>query len=238
MKTIVGWTWRQLLGTFLAGLFAILPLVITVAIVAWVISFLNNVIGPDTYVGKGLGAVGLRIIGSDGNEILASLIGWGIVLAAIFLMGMFVRLKAKGLIDLIFNPIIKRIPIINSVYGTASQFVGMLNKGEESELSGMSVVYCTFGKEGGAGILALMPSPEVYEIGGQECNIVYIPTSPVPMTGGLIYVPSSSVTRLDMPVEGLMSIYLSMGVTASQVMLDESEKLKKPAIKSEPPPAP
>ncbi|MEQ8786321.1 MAG: DUF502 domain-containing protein [Pirellulaceae bacterium] len=215
MKTVVVGTWKNVLGTFLAGLFALLPLVITVAIVAWVVSFLNNLVGPKTLVGEGLIFVGLRFVA---NEYAATAIGWGVVLAGIFLTGVFVKTRAKALFDMLFNPLIRRIPIINSVYGTASQFVGMLNKQDKSELSGMSVVFARFGEQFGAGILALMPTPEVYEMDGRRCHLIYIPTSPVPMTGGLLYVPVESVARLDMPVESLMSIYLSMGVTSSQAV--------------------
>jgi uncharacterized membrane protein len=48
--------------------------------------------------------------------------------------------------------------------------------------------------------------------------MVYIPTSPVPMTGGLLFVPVDSIRPVDMSVESLMSIYLSMGVTGSEFL--------------------
>src|SRR5690606_36317579 len=92
--------------------------------------------------------------------------------------------------------------------------VGMMNKSDDSELKGMQVVFCKFGGPDGTGLLALMPTPEVFEMGGQRYNIVYIPTSPLPMTGGLTYMPADTVTVIDMTVDGLMSIYLSMGVSA------------------------
>ena len=50
--------WRRLLSVFLAGLFAILPLVITVAIVSWVINFILQIVGSDTWIGRTLKSVG------------------------------------------------------------------------------------------------------------------------------------------------------------------------------------
>jgi uncharacterized membrane protein len=38
------------------------------------------------------------------------------------------------------------------------------------------------------------------------------------MTGGLLFVPVDSVKPVDMSIESLMSIYLSMGVTGPQFL--------------------
>ena len=65
----------------------------------------------------------------------------------------------------------------------------MVRKSDDSELSGMSAVYCTFGQPEGTGLLALMTTPDVYRFAGRDCHIVYLPTSPVPMTGGILFVP-------------------------------------------------
>ncbi|MOA55052.1 hypothetical protein D3C78_1787730 [compost metagenome] len=40
-----------------------------------------------------------------------------------------------------------------------------------------------------------------------------MPTAPIPVGGGLIYVPVEWVRPADMGVEGLTSVYLSMGLT-------------------------
>ena len=56
---------KRLFGYFLAGAFAILPLVITVAIVIWVVGFLQSYLGPDTLVGSWVQSLGLRVA-SDG----------------------------------------------------------------------------------------------------------------------------------------------------------------------------
>jgi uncharacterized membrane protein len=215
MKTTLSWTWKGITATFLAGLFAVLPLVITVAIVGWVASFIQGIIGPQSVVGRGLGGMGKFF--SD-NPIIAQLIGWAIVLGAVFLIGVFVRMKLQSLGGRWIDAVFHRIPLIGSLYGTASQFVGMLNKQDKSDLAGMSVVMCKFGETGGCGILCLMPSPEKYRFGEREYHCVYIPTSPVPMTGGMIFVPVDDVIKMEMTVDKLMSVYLSMGVTAPSMM--------------------
>ena len=62
--------------------------------------------------------------------------------------------------------------------------------------------------------LALLVSPQIYTIDGRACKIVIVPTAPVPFGGALLFVPAECIRVADMSVEGLMSIYVSMGVTA------------------------
>jgi uncharacterized membrane protein len=45
-----------------------------------------------------------------------------------------------------------------------------------------------------------------------------VPTSPVPVGGGLLFVPAEVVQPTDLSVEGLISIYVSMGITADQFL--------------------
>ena len=71
---------------------------------------------------------------------------------------------------------------------------------------------------GGVGVLALMPSPERFCIDGHDYHVVIVPTAPVPFGGGLLFMPVESVKPAEMSVDGLMSIYVSMGVTTPQFM--------------------
>jgi uncharacterized membrane protein len=55
MRRAFGWFWKTgILSTFLAGLFAVLPIVITVGIMAWVGGLLKAWLGPESLVGKGI----------------------------------------------------------------------------------------------------------------------------------------------------------------------------------------
>jgi uncharacterized membrane protein len=53
-------------------------------------------------------------------------------------------------------------------------------------------------------------------VNGERCLAVLIPTAPVPVGGGLLYVPESWVTRADVGIEAVTSIYVSMGLTSPQ----------------------
>ena len=67
-------------------------------------------------------------------------------------------------------------------------------------------------------MLGLLVSPNRYRINDREYQAVIIPTAPVPIGGGLFFMSVDSVQLADMSIDGLMSIYVSMGVTAGQFL--------------------
>ena len=175
----------------------------------------RNIHRSGTILGGQLRSVGLQFVS---DTALAYAVGWVLVLATIFVLGVFVELGTRRLVERLVDAVLRRVPLVGSVYHTARQLVDMIDRKDEAELEGMSVVFCVFGGERGAGVLALMPSPERFWIDGRQYHVVIIPTAPVPVGGGLLFVPADSVRPAAMSVDGLMSIYMSMGVTVPQFL--------------------
>jgi len=219
MRRALGWFWKTgILSTFLTGLFAVLPIVITVGIMAWVGGLLKAWLGPESFVGKALFQMGLRFVT---DPIVASVLGWVAVLLAIWFLGALLKWVGKKRIEKAFNATVERIPLVSVLYRPVAQVVEMLQRDPADKLQGMSVVYCAFGGEGGAGFLGLLVSDHVYRFNGQACQIVYVPTSPVPMSGAVVFAAADSVHRVDMQVDDLMKICLSIGVMSPKVIPDQ-----------------
>lgn len=208
-------------ATFLSGLFAILPIIITVAIVGWVAQKVLSTVGPDTRIGSVLRSVGLQFAT---DPLIAQLLGWVIVLIGIWLLGLIVRTRARSAFNHVIETVVRRIPFVKGIYGAASQVIGMLERRDEGELKGMSVVFCDFGQDHGAGFLCLLASPEVLQFEGRDYRLVYMPTSPIPMTGGIILVPDTSVRPVQMTAEKLLQIYFSMGILTPQAVPTKYQK--------------
>jgi len=206
---------RTVLRFFLAGVFAVLPLMITVIAVLWVARILAELLGPGAILGKGLEKIGLHFAS---DTMLAYLLGWLLVLGVIFLLGVLVEMGARRLIQGGIDALANRIPFLGGVYGTARQLVGMMDKKESADLKGMSVVFCVFGQENGAAFLALLPTPQLFRVGEVDYHAVVVPTAPVPVGGSLIFVPAASVKPANLSVDAFMSIYVSMGVTGPQFL--------------------
>jgi uncharacterized membrane protein len=215
----VKWLWKTgILSTFLAGLFALLPIVITVGIMAWVGGFLTEWLGSESAVGQALSRLGLRFVT---DPTVASVLGWVAVLLAIWLLGALLKSVGKNRIENAFHAVIERIPLVNILYKPVAQVVEMLQRDPTEDVRGMNVVYCAFGDKGGTGVLGLLVSDQVYRFNGQACHIVYLPTSPLPVSGAVIFAAVDSVQRVDMQVDDLMKIYFSIGVTSSKVIPDQ-----------------
>jgi uncharacterized membrane protein len=85
MQRLIDLTSRRATRCFLAGVFAILPLAITVAVIAWVGDFVLRFLGPSTLIGRALRGVGLQFAT---NATVAYVIGAALVLASICIIGL------------------------------------------------------------------------------------------------------------------------------------------------------
>ena len=216
--------WQRFARYFLAGVFAVLPLVITVLAVTWVISFLTSLVGPNTLLGEFLSKIGLNFVN---DPRVAYVLGWLGVLTGILVLGFFVESGMKGLYARVTEAVFKRVPLIDKVYDASKQLVDMLDTQGDDKLKGMSVAFCSFGEKGGAGVLALLPTRETIPISKRDYHIVLVPQSPVPIGGGLLFVPVESVEHVEMSVDVFMSIYVSMGVTVPKMMRDADDLLNQ-----------
>lgn len=209
MKT----TARHALRIFVTGLLAALPLAATVLIFVWAVRVLYAWLGPGSFVGSLLIALGL---GGTGSEVVGYLLGLGIVLLAIFALGVLVQTRLRGVLARAFNNVMQRIPVVRNVYDMIRKFVDLISQRDPSGARSMSAVWLRFGGPGGAMVLGLLSSPEPVQVNGHTYLAVLVPTAPLPVGGGLIFVPVDWVSPAEVGVEALTSIYVSMGVTAHQ----------------------
>ena len=205
---------RRIFRYFLSGVVAVFPLVVTVALVAWLTNFFLEWLGPGTAVGNLLSMIGLKFAPESS---LPYLFGWLAVLGALLVLGFFVDAVTRKMAVRWFDAGVKKIPLIGTIYGTTRQFTDLMNKSGDDKMKNMSPVYCRFGSAGGGVlILALMPTPEEYEIDGNKYRVVIVPTAPVPFGGGMFFIPSADIFPAEMSIDAFMSFYVSMGVANRQ----------------------
>ncbi len=213
--------------TFLTGLAAILPLAATFALLAWTWQFLAAWLGPSSVFGSVLVAIGFSV---SRSESIGYLLGLMLLCVAIWGLGVLVEAGLQVGIKRLIDRLMQRIPLVRNVYDVITRMVELFSrKNTEGGLSSMSPVWLHFGgrpAEGAEGtdgqkvaVLALLCTPEpVVMDGGRRYLGVLVPTAPVPVGGGLLYVPEEWVSRADIGVEALTSIYVSMGLTTNQYM--------------------
>lgn len=208
-------TSRKLMQLFVTGALAALPLAATVAIFWWAASMLTRWLGPDSAVGRGMIALGL---GVSGSELVGYLIGIGLVAVSLVLLGALVRTGVQQGASRLLDDALRRIPLVRTVYDLAKRLTDLMRQRDREGPKSMSAVWVHFGGVGdeGVAVLALLSSPEPVMLQGRAHFAVIVPTAPVPVGGGLMFVPVAWVRGADVGMEALTSIYVSMGVTAHQ----------------------
>ena len=205
----------KLVRIFLAGVLAAFPLIATALLIAFVVGIVIQWLGPSSAVGKVMSQLGLGIAGL---EWVGYVIGLAIVILGILILGLLVEKGLQKGFTAIINGLVRKIPIVRTIYDTIHQFVGLVAKRDDDQLRSMRPVWVHFGGSGGVSALALLSSPEAVLVKDEPCYAVIIPTAPVPIGGGLLYVPVDWVSPAEVGMEGLTSIYVSMGLTSAQFL--------------------
>ncbi|NJS35466.1 MAG: DUF502 domain-containing protein [Brachymonas sp.] len=216
--------------TFITGLLALLPLAATLLLLTWVLQFLSKYLGPGSGVGQLLTSVGLGVTES---ELLGYALGVLLVIVIVYAIGLLTEAGLQRGAAKVINGIVLRIPVVRTIYDVAQKLVGLFARKEGDELKSMTPVWLHFGGKpsahGGAtsesastkigtAVLGFLSTPHPVTINGQQYLAVLVPTAPVPVGGGLLYVPPDWVEPTDIGMEAVTSIYVSMGVTSAQYL--------------------
>lgn len=206
---------RHLLRLFVTGLLAALPLAATVLVFAWAIGLVWRWVGPGSAFGSLMSTIGLGVTGS---EIVGYTVGLALIAAAILGLGLLVELGfERGLASLV-EGVVRRIPLVRNVYDLVQRFVGLLSQRDPDGTRAMRPVWCTFGgrDKPGTVVLALQTATQPVWVDGRACVALLVPTAPVPVGGGLLFVPEDWVAPAELSVEAVTALYVGMGVTAPQ----------------------
>lgn len=210
---------RHPLRTLLTGLLAMLPLAATLILIGWALQLLSSWLGPQSAFGQLLVRLGL---GGTQSELLGYVLGVLLLLVCVYLLGLLTETGLERGLARGVNSLVQRIPVVRTVYDVIQKLVGLLSQSQETGLKSMSPVWLHFGGRAdaspGTAVLGLLSTPEPVLLGGQPYLGVLVPTAPVPVGGGLLFVPAAWVEPAEIGVEGLTSIYVSMGVTAAQYL--------------------
>lgn len=200
---------RTQLGTlrasFLTGLAVMLPIALTVwlfwSLTGWVDSWVMPMVPlrwhPENWLGVNPRGVGVIIF-----LLFTVMVGW---VAKGFIGRSLIR-SGEQLLD--------RVPIVRSVYGGLKQISEtLLSQGDEKFDNACLVEYPRKGVWG-VGFVAGPAKGEIAAMGTPDNRImaVFVPTTPNPTSGFLLYVPESDLTYLDMGVEDAAKLIISGGL--------------------------
>jgi len=195
---------KKLRNYLIGGLLIWIPIVVTV----WVVRFLSGILDQSLV----LLPPSWRPEAVFGQYIP----GLGVVLSllVLFLTGVMVRDLFGPRIVAGLEDLVRRIPIVGTVYGGAKTFseTVLTDKGTSFK----QVLIVEFPRKGAwsVGFLTAENLEEVRARTGEDMISVFVPTTPNPTTGFIVVVKRSEVMFLDMSVDEAFKMILTLGVVA------------------------
>ncbi len=196
----------KLRNYFITGLLISLPIAFTIFILNFLFRLLDDALSPTfTKLLITLGApiqAGYRIPG----------LGVFMTLVAIFLIGVITTNVMGAKLLQLGEKILERIPIVRNVYTGAKQVVTTIATTDTGAFN--EVVVVEFPRKGiwSMGFITSQTRGEVQEITTEEVVNVFVPTTPNPTSGFLIFVPKKDTTSLSMTVEEGIKMVISCGI--------------------------
>jgi uncharacterized membrane protein len=131
-----------------------------------------------------------------------------IALVLLYCLGFFVRSRLRRIIDWV----LLRVPVISVVYNGVRNVFQALDRqrGEQRLQRAVLVTFPHPGMKAPAFVTATCRDIETKKV----LLCVFIPTSPMPVSGFLLLVPEEEVTELDWGPEQTLQAIISVGLTA------------------------
>ncbi|NGX28559.1 MAG: hypothetical protein K940chlam1_00741 [Candidatus Anoxychlamydiales bacterium] len=201
---------------FITGLVILLPLTLTILIVAFVVNFLTK-----PFMGLVVKILTQTRVQQIHTHILSSeqVIRYGsqiIILIGLFLftlvLGIFARWFIFKALIKISDKVLHKIPLVNKVYKTTQEIVKTLFITDKDSFK--QVVMAPFPYKGLYSLgLVSRPSPETCSNAvNEELISVFVPTTPNPTTGFLLLFKKDDLIYLDMKTEDAIKYIVSCGV--------------------------
>ncbi|MCK8462297.1 DUF502 domain-containing protein [Aliiroseovarius sp. S1339] len=211
-------------NNFLAGLVVVVPIAVTMWMIwtfvgwidSWVLPFLPARYHPDRLIDLLFGNSEWFKL-AFGEDVRVNVRGVGVVVFLMFTV--FVGWIAKGLIGRSFlawgESIVDRMPVVRSLYNGIKQIAETIfSQSTETKFDKACLVEYP---RKGIWAIAFISTKAKGEIDqkipvDEDIISVFLPTTPNPTSGFLLFVPRHSVVELDMTVEDAAKLVISAGL--------------------------
>jgi len=216
----------RLRAYFLAGVIVTAPIGITALLIWQFITFLDSQVGsliPDRY--------------NPESYLPFSVPGLGLLITIAFLtlVGFLAAGLAGRTLVRIGERLLSRMPVVRSVYSTLKQIFETVLA--QSSRSFREVVLIEYPRRG-IGAIGFVTGPtrgEVQVRSEEELVNVFLPTTPNPTSGFLLFVPKRELVHLDMSIEEGIKLVISGGIVAPPSQLDALASAARGLDRAEPP---
>lgn len=192
---------KKLKQYLIAGLIAIIPAFLTVYALLFIFNFFDGILGGlvNNYLKSKLGFY------IPGLGLVISLL---IILTTGFIVTQFVGKRIFHILEKLFT----ELPLIKNIYPALKQLALFIFA--QKEFGFQKVVLVEYPSKGiwSVGFLTNDRPKEVTSLLGKEMVAVFVPNSPGPLTGYVIFIEKSELRFPDISVPEAINIVLSGGI--------------------------
>ncbi len=219
IRGFIGQFWRQFSRYLVTGLMVWVPLIVTL----WVIWLVIYRVGSRIEYLIKLGLESLTELGSRVPFLhfvtyinYARGMGFLVILVVFLTTGLVTRYLIARKVIRFGEGVLERIPFISTVYRAAQQIRDVFVRRDGTVFQRVCLIEYP---RKGSFVVAFVTSTEkgvVQEALDQALVAVFVPTTPNPTSGFLLYVPTDEVRPLEISVEDAMKLIVSAGAFAPE----------------------
>ena len=207
-----GHLFAGLRASFLTGLVVILPIGLTIWLIWSVVGWIDGWVLPLVPAPYQPDSVLRHYLGED---TIWNVRGLGVVLFLAFTI--LVGWIAKGMIGRslirIGERVVDRMPVVRSIYNGLKQIAETVFAQSETNFEKVCLIQYPRPGIWAVGFVSTRAKAEIADkLGPDEILSVFLPTTPNPTSGFLLYVPSRDVILMDMSIEEGAKLIISAGL--------------------------
>ena len=212
---------RRLRNIFITGILITVPVAFTLFILNFLFKLLDNLVVP--WFIKTLIRIGTPIP----EDFRLPGLGLILIVLLIFVIGVLTQSFLGGKLVQLGEMIVDRIPVVRSIYTGAKQVVTTIAKADTKAFR--KVVLVEFPRKGiySLGFITGYTEGEVQELTDAKLVNVFVPTTPNPTSGFLVFVANEEIIELTMTIEDGIKFIISVGIVTPEYHQGKILELKK-----------
>ena len=182
-------------GRILAGLMQLVPILVTVFVLAFIIGYADRFVRPMPFVKDqpwdfpGIGLIAIIVI--------------------LYLVGVLVSITIGQRVMNGMNSALSKVPVVKTIFGVTEQATNLLATDNLGRFN--RVVFLEWPREGMVAI-GFVTGQAFSQSGNHSLAIVYIPTVPNPTSGNMAFVNEDDLFETDLTVEDAIKLIFSGGI--------------------------
>ncbi len=203
----------------LTGLLVVFPIFITFFVIKFLFGLIGGILSP--VVKKIFIFLGFSLPNSTIDEFIITSIAFILTFVALYFIGVFSTNFFGKLMLGYFEVILNKTPVIKNIYTSSKKLIEIVSLPSRKAFKRVVIVeYPRVGMKAFAFVTGSIKSKD-----GTNLASIFIPTTPNPTSGFLIYLPEGDIVETNMSIEEGMKLIVSGGILVPEQIEFYKEKL-------------